>query len=180
MASFSERYPYCAKLKLNQDSIQNPTLLKRCKKNHAVLNGLLLELYKYRKEKKLPWSTINELATIILHTPVEIKQLQQTLYKMRKHEEKLLKNKKRELDQFLKMPFMEANTEKDGTDTKEYQEQTGSKMHNLRRKLKRRDIKIEEQTKRIKLMEVDIEDQGNETKKWIKATKKITKKKVQL
>ena len=97
MASFSERYPYCAKLKLNQDSIQNPnlTLLKRCKKNHAVLNGLLLELYKYRKEKKLPWSTINELATIILHTPVEIKQLQQTLYKMRKHEEKLLKKKKR-------------------------------------------------------------------------------------
>ena len=27
MASFSERYPYCAKLKLNQDSIQNPGLM---------------------------------------------------------------------------------------------------------------------------------------------------------
>ncbi len=36
-------------------------------------------------------------------------------------------------------------------------------MHNLRRKLKRRDVKIDEQMKKIKKVEMDIDNKENET-----------------
>ena len=157
--SFHKKYTYFAQFGIKEQEACNVDA-SWLKKVCEVPNGLILDMFKYRKVKKMPWSILQKCISILCDFNFDLTNLQQSLYKLRRQEQQLQKNK--EKDKHLKLmnePFFTACNDDEDTeipidDHADAQEKKlNLKVHNLRRQIKRRNDRIEGQNKKIKLLE---------------------------
>ena len=161
-------------------------------------NGLLLDLFKYRKEKKISWAEIQTLVCGILGdssiSNELYKEIQCRLHNLRKQERTLSKNKKKnELLMFLEEPFTmakQAVVSQHASICKAMKltiETKSVQVRNLQRQLRKRNTKLSEieseltqVTKHKKETEELLQDKEEEVITQRMQLSEATKKKVMI
>ena len=143
--TFESKYPF-----FHENGIAEQHLSRNIKivsLSGTASNGLFLDLFKYRKQKKLSWSDIYPIICVFLGTSSLTKEqyttIQTKLHNLRKTERSFSKNKKQtELSSFLAESF--SSTNKMTPKSTNHKQENESKIHNLQRQLRKRTAKLSE------------------------------------
>ena len=166
--------PYCSK-----HGISKRCLISACQPSEATFSeltrllkvpkGLVLELFKFKNSKHLSWSSLGIWLSHIYGKPVNHTEIQQELRKMREFERKLSKNKQKDklndfreelfdippfsLNSSTSLSSNPSNSSRNADIDKQLQkkvQEKQSKIKNLKRQLRRREMKLEDTVTKLR------------------------------